>query len=74
MRTTRTTRAEKEALDADVTRACKGDDEAFGELYRQYRRRVLGLCWHLLGSPETAEDATSEVFLKARKAMSWAWW
>ena len=35
------------------------DAEAFAELYRRYARRVFGLCRYLLGSTETAEDATS---------------
>lgn len=70
MRTNDSTHVETEALDDVVRRASRGDDEAFGRLYREYRRRVFGLCRHMLGSPEPAEDATSEVFLKARKAMS----
>lgn len=70
MTTDDTTPAETEALDEVVTRACRGDDEAFSKLYRQYRRRVFGLCLYMLGSREPAEDATSEVFLKARKAMT----
>lgn len=57
-------------LDAVVKRACAGDDDAFGELYGEFRRRVFGLCWHFLGSASAAEDATSEVFLRARRAMS----
>ncbi|HXE74222.1 MAG TPA: RNA polymerase sigma factor [Candidatus Xenobia bacterium] len=56
-------------LDALVRRARQGDAEALGELYRQLRPRVFGLCRHLLGSREAAEDAASEVFLKAQRAM-----
>ena len=60
---------EPEALSEVLERAARGEGEAFGELYRRFSRRVLGLCFHLLGSREDAEDATSEVFLKVRGAL-----
>jgi RNA polymerase sigma-70 factor (ECF subfamily) len=59
-----------EGVEAVVQRACAGDEDAFSELYSQYRRRVFGLCRHLLGSVEAAEDATSEAFLRAKRTMS----
>ena len=46
-----------------------GDAEALGELYRHFQGRVLGLCRHLLGGHEDAEDATSEVFSRLPKAL-----
>src|SRR5512146_198597 len=59
-----------DAVPAEVIRrAREGDSEAFGELYRRFSRRVLGLCLHLLGKREDAEDATSEVFMKLRTAL-----
>lgn len=58
------------ALAGVLARAEGGDREAFGELYRCFSRRVLGLCLHLLGSREDAEDATSEVFLRVRAALA----
>jgi RNA polymerase sigma-70 factor (ECF subfamily) len=59
-----------DAVPAEVIRlAREGDREAFGELYRQTSRRVLGLCLHLLGRREDAEDATSEVFMKLGRAL-----
>lgn len=39
----------------------------FAELYSSHRRRVFGLCRRLLNSPQEAEDATQEVFLRARQ-------
>jgi len=48
--------------------AARGDSAAFAELYGLSARRVFGLCRHMLGSPEAAEDATSEVFLKVHRA------
>lgn len=60
---------ENAALDALLARARQGDADAFGELYRQFYPRVRGLCRHFLGSPEAAEDAAAEVFLRAQRAM-----
>jgi RNA polymerase sigma-70 factor (ECF subfamily) len=45
-----------------VERARHGDREGFAELYRVCGPRVLGLCRHILGSREAAEDARSDVF------------
>jgi RNA polymerase sigma-70 factor (ECF subfamily) len=60
-----------EGLDVEsvVERACGHDDEALGEIYRRYVRRVFGLCRYMLDSRESAEDATSEVFLKLRRSI-----
>ena len=44
-----------------VERARRGDQAGLAELYAGFGRRVLGLCRQLLGSPEAAEDARSEV-------------
>jgi len=52
-----------------LTSAMNEDAEALGELYRLFRPRVFGLCRHLLGRPEEAEDATSEVFARLPKAI-----
>lgn len=38
---------------------------AFEVLYRDYYVRVFGLCRRLLDTPEQAEDATQEAFVKA---------
>ena len=61
----------EDALLHDVLdRAQQGDGEAFGELYRRFSRRIFGLCLHLLGAREEAEDAAAEVFLRVRAALS----
>lgn len=57
-----------ERLQGLAASAAKGDSAAFAELYNLSARRVFGLCRHMLGSPEAAEDATSEVFLKVHRA------
>jgi DNA-directed RNA polymerase specialized sigma24 family protein len=40
-----------------------GDREAYGEVYREFRPRVVGLCRYLLGSPDEAQDASSDALL-----------
>jgi RNA polymerase sigma-70 factor (ECF subfamily) len=52
-----------------VERARQGDQAGLAELYATFGRRVLGLCRHLLSSPEAAEDARSEVFLRLPRAL-----
>jgi len=52
-----------------LDRAQQGDGGAFAELYRRLSRRVFGLCLHVLGSREDAEDATTEVFIRVRASL-----
>ena len=53
-----------------VIECARGHDaEALGEIYRRYVRRVFGLCRYMLGSQESAQDATSEVFLKLQRSI-----
>jgi RNA polymerase sigma-70 factor, ECF subfamily len=52
-----------------VERARRGDREGLAELYRAFGPRVLGLCRHLLGSSEAAEDARHDVFLRLPRAI-----
>jgi len=60
-----------EGLDLErvIERAQGHDAEALGEIYRRYVRRVFGLCRYMLDSRESAEDATSEVFLKLQRSI-----
>ena len=60
-----------EGMDLErVIECARGHDgEALGEIYRRYVRRVFGLCRYMLDSRESAEDATSEVFLKLQRSM-----
>ena len=63
------TQMEGEDLESVIERARGHDAEALGEIYRLYVRRVFGLCRHMLDSRESAEDATSEVFLKLQRSI-----
>src|SRR3989454_3775051 len=56
-------------LESVIERAQGHDAEALGEIYRLYVRRVFGLCRYMLESRESAEDATSEVFLKLQRSI-----
>ena len=48
-----------------VRRAQAGDAEAFGELYDHYVTLVHRYAYHRVGDRSTAEDITSETFLRA---------
>ena len=64
-----TSQMEGLGLESVIERAQGHDTEAFGEIYRRYVRRVFGLCRYMLNSRESAEDATSEVFLKLQRSI-----
>lgn len=42
----------------------------FEDIYRTHHRRVFHLCRYLLNSPDAAEDAAHEVFLRAQSRIS----
>ena len=52
-----------------AARMLNGDHEAYGELYLEFRLRLLGLCQYFLGSPDDAEDASNEVFVRLPAAL-----
>ncbi|MGO9083605.1 MAG: RNA polymerase sigma factor [Candidatus Sulfotelmatobacter sp.] len=56
-------------LESVIERAQNHDAEALGEIHHRYVRRVFGLCHYMLDSRESAEDATSEVFLKLQRSI-----
>ena len=60
---------EEPDLESVIERAQGHDAEALGEIYRLYVRRVFGLCRYMLDSRESAEDVTSEVFLKLQRSI-----
>jgi RNA polymerase sigma-70 factor (ECF subfamily) len=60
---------ERPELESLIERARGHDDEALEEIYRLYVRRVFGLCRYMLDSRESAEDTTSEVFLKLQRTI-----
>ena len=52
-----------------VTRARRGDQIAFEDLYRQHVGRVYGLCLRMTGHPESAEDLTQDTFVSAWRSL-----
>ncbi len=47
-----------------IARARAGDQEAWGDLYREYAPAIFRFCRRALPTREDAEDATMEVFMK----------
>jgi len=39
-------------------------EQDFGQIYREFHPKVLTICRRMLGSPEEAEDAANDVFMK----------
>src|SRR5579872_7334462 len=64
-----TRQIERKDLESLIECARGHDKEALGEIYRRYVRRVFGLCRYMLDSRESAEDATSDVFLKLQRSI-----
>lgn len=48
-----------------IEKARQGDGQAFGEIYDFYVRRIYDFVYYRVGSRETAEDLTSDIFFKA---------
>jgi len=46
-----------------------GDNDAWGELYRLYAPAIFRFCRRALPTPEDAEDATTDVFMKVRQKL-----
>ena len=47
----------------------RGDDQAFGELYSRYGRRIVSYIFGMLGDHGRAEDVAQEVFISALRRM-----
>src|SRR5512146_2146813 len=56
-------------LESVIERARGHDAEALTEIHHRFARRVFGLCRYMLDSRESAEDATSDVFLKLQRSI-----
>lgn len=76
-----TTTARRPAADSDsarmmdlVERAQDGEAEAFGRLYDQYSDTVYRYIYYRVGGKATAEDLTSETFLRALRRIGTFTW
>ena len=47
-----------------ITRAQSGDDEAFTEIIRAYRKRILGTVYRMISRGDDVEDVGQEVFVR----------
>ena len=47
-----------------ITRAQRGEEQAFEALFHQHSRRVYALCLRMIGNSNDAEDLTQEAFLQ----------
>lgn len=52
-----------------IERARSGNDAAFNEIVRAYRKRILGTISRLIGRPEDVEDVAQEVFMRLYYSM-----
>lgn len=57
------------AEDLLVARACRGDAQAFGDLYERYLDVIYRYVFYRVGEVAEAEDLTEVVFLKAWEAL-----
>ncbi|MEV6618093.1 ECF subfamily RNA polymerase sigma factor, BldN family [Streptomyces sp. NPDC051051] len=80
-RATGATAARRPAADSDsarmmdlVERAQAGEADAFGRLYDQYSDTVYRYIYYRVGSKATAEDLTSETFLRALRRIGTFTW
>ncbi|MER6088236.1 ECF subfamily RNA polymerase sigma factor, BldN family [Streptomyces bluensis] len=78
---TTTTTARRPAADSDsarmmdlVERAQAGEADAFGRLYDQYSDTVYRYIYYRVGGKATAEDLTSETFLRALRRIGTFTW
>lgn len=58
-----------DAADAAIVARAQRDPAAFEPLYARYAGRVLGYCERRLGDRQSAEDATSQVFIRVLDAL-----
>lgn len=53
-----------------IERAQSGDDEAFGEIIRAYRKRILGTVYRMISRGDDVEDVGQEVFVRLYDSIS----
>jgi RNA polymerase sigma-70 factor (ECF subfamily) len=60
-----------EESDADlVAKSLQGDRGAFDRIVRKYQTKIHSRCLRILRSPDRAQDATQETFIKALENLS----
>ena len=57
------------AIDTLIQRCLAGDQDAWADIVRQYRRRVYSVAYKFTGNHEEAEDLTQDIFIKVFRAL-----
>src|SRR5215471_5380059 len=52
-----------------VTRACRGDQDAFRLIFERYSRPVISFIYDQVGDRELAEELTQETFVRAYRSL-----
>ncbi len=47
-----------------IKKAQSGDDKAFNEIIKAYRKRILGVVYRMIGNGDDVEDVGQEVFIR----------
>ena len=58
-----------DAIDLLIERCLKGDQAAWEQIVRQYRRKVFNTAYKFVGRHDQAEDLTQEIFLKIFRSL-----
>ena len=53
-----------------VTRACRGDQDAFRLIFERYSRPVISFIYDQVGNRELAEELTQETFVRAFRSLN----
>jgi RNA polymerase sigma factor (sigma-70 family) len=61
--------AEQASESERIARARAGNEEAWGELYRQYASAIFRFSLRTMPTREDAEDATMDIFIKVRQKL-----
>ena len=61
--------APADAVEALIQRCLQGDQAAWEEIVRQYRRRVFNVAYKFVGAHDAAEDLTQDIFLKIFRSL-----
>jgi RNA polymerase sigma-70 factor, ECF subfamily len=61
--------AQPRDVDVLIERCLKGDQAAWEEIVRLYRRKVFNIAYKFVGRHDEAEDLTQEVFLRLYKSL-----
>ncbi|MCP4155633.1 MAG: sigma-70 family RNA polymerase sigma factor [bacterium] len=53
-----------------VRQCLNGRTESYAGIVRFFQKKIYNLCYHYLGTPQDAEDAAADIFIKAYNALA----